>query len=85
MNTDTETSSPLRLSKYWGKSVPSVHGYVFSAVGDFHNAQDVLQQVALNVARHFDEYKESRPFVAWTLSLDIVNCKEGESRQIANL
>ena len=69
MNAESEISSRERLAKYWGESERSVHAYIFSAVGDFHDAQDVLQQVAMTVARHFDEYDETRPFVAWALWL----------------
>ena len=46
-----------------------MNAYVFAAVRGLHDAEDVVQQVALTAARRFDEYDASRPFVAWALWL----------------
>lgn len=46
-----------------------MQAFVFSAVSGFQDAEDVAQEVALMVARRFDEYDPSRPFVAWALWL----------------
>lgn len=51
------------------QSEPAVEAYVFAAVQRFQDAEDIVQQVALAAARRFEEYDESRPFVAWVLWL----------------
>lgn len=51
------------------QSEPAVQAYVFAAVQRFQDAEDIVQQVALAAARRFEEYDESRPFVAWVLWL----------------
>jgi RNA polymerase sigma-70 factor (ECF subfamily) len=58
-----------RLSRLWMQAEPSVNAYVFAAVQRFEDAEDIVQQVALTVARRFDEYDGTRPFVAWVLWL----------------
>jgi RNA polymerase sigma-70 factor (ECF subfamily) len=58
-----------RLSRLWMQAEPSVTAYVFAAIQRFQDAEDVVQQVALTAARRFDEYDDSRPFVAWVLWL----------------
>ncbi len=58
-----------QLSRLWMQAEPSVTAYVFAAIQRFQDAEDVVQQVALTVARRFEEYDESRPFVAWALWL----------------
>ncbi|MCE9630448.1 MAG: sigma-70 family RNA polymerase sigma factor [Planctomycetia bacterium] len=58
-----------RLSRLWLQAEPSVNAYVFAAVQRFQDAEDVVQQVALTAARRFEEYDDSRPFVAWALWL----------------
>lgn len=58
-----------RLSRLWMQSEPAVEAYVFAAVQRFQDAEDIVQQVALAAARRFEEYDESRPFVAWVLWL----------------
>jgi RNA polymerase sigma-70 factor (ECF subfamily) len=58
-----------RLSLLWMQAEPSVTAYVFAAIQRFQDAEDVVQQVALTAARRFEEYDDSRPFVAWALWL----------------
>ncbi|MEI6716064.1 MAG: sigma-70 family RNA polymerase sigma factor [Verrucomicrobiota bacterium] len=69
MNQEHETDSRERLTRLWLETEPSVQAFVFAAVTCVHDAEDVVQQVALTVARRFDEYDGSRPFVAWALWL----------------
>lgn len=57
------------MTQLWWEAEPAVQAYVFSAVAGFQDAEDVVQQVALTVARRFDQYDASRPFVAWALWL----------------
>ncbi len=58
-----------RLTRLWLEAESAVRAFVFSAVPGFQDAEDVVQQVALTVARRFDEYDATRPFVAWALWL----------------
>ena len=58
-----------RLTRLWLEAESTVRAFVFSAVPEFQDAEDVVQQVALTVARRFDEYDTARPFVAWALWL----------------
>jgi RNA polymerase sigma-70 factor (ECF subfamily) len=58
-----------RLTLLWLDAEPSVRAYIGAAVRGFHDTQDLVQQVALTVARRFDEYDDSRPFIAWALWL----------------
>ena len=44
-----------------------VEPYVFASVSGFHDAEDVVQRIAQELARRFDEYDSSRPFVGWAL------------------
>jgi len=69
VNHEDEIRARERLTLLWLDAEPAVRAYVGAAVRGFHHAQDVTQQVALAVARRFDEYDDSRPFVAWALWL----------------
>jgi RNA polymerase sigma-70 factor (ECF subfamily) len=69
VNHDHETKARERLTRLWLEAEPSVQAFVFAAVNDPHDAEDVVQQVALTVARRLDEYDGARPFVAWALWL----------------
>jgi RNA polymerase sigma-70 factor (ECF subfamily) len=64
---DSETRE--HLARLWGKAEASVQAYVFSAVNGFQDAEDVVQEIGVTVARRFHEYDPSRPFVAWALWL----------------
>ncbi len=69
MTYNDEMNARERLAKHWLEAEPSVQAYVFAAVSRFQDAEDVVQQVALTVARRFDEYDETRSFSAWALWL----------------
>lgn len=69
VNHDYEIDARERLTRLWLESEPSVQAFVFAAVCGVHDAEDVVQQVALTVARRFDEYDGTRPFIAWALWL----------------
>ncbi len=69
MNHEDAIQARERLARLWLDAEPVVRAYVGAAVRGYFDAQDVTQQVALTVARRFDEYDGSRPFVAWALWL----------------
>lgn len=55
------------FAQCWLNAEPSISAYVFAAVAGFHDAEDVIQRIAQELARRFDEYDSDRPFVAWAL------------------
>jgi len=69
MEQDPQIDDRQRLTRLWLSAEPTVQAYVYASVRGVHDAEDVLQQVALTVARRFDEYDDSRPFIAWVLWL----------------
>jgi RNA polymerase sigma-70 factor, ECF subfamily len=64
---DEESILREELARLWRETEPTVAAYVFAAVSQFQEAEDIVQQVALTVARRFSEYDRERSFVAWTL------------------
>jgi len=44
-------------------------GYLLAATGDFHEAQDLLQEVSVALWESFDRYDEGRPFRSWALGV----------------
>ena len=65
------------LSTYWNEeiawqwtaSLPSVAAYIRSFTNDFHDAQDILQNVSMAVVRKYGEYDRNKPFVAWAIGI----------------
>ena len=55
------------FTQNWLEAEPSVSAYVFASIRGFHDAEDVVQRIAQELARRFDEYDSSRPFVGWAL------------------
>lgn len=84
MATPREIETRERLTRCWLAAEPSVRAFVAAAVRSVSDREDVLQQVALTVARRFEEYDERRPFVAWVLWLAksrIVDFYRAQERQ----
>lgn len=55
------------FTECWLKAEPAVSAYVFASVSRFHDAEDVVQRIAQELARRFDEFDFNRPFAAWAL------------------
>ncbi|QDV62290.1 sigma-70 family RNA polymerase sigma factor [Crateriforma conspicua] len=55
------------FTQNWLEAEPSVSAYVFASISGFHDAEDVVQKIAQELARRFDEYDSGRSFVAWAL------------------
>ena len=64
-----ESDARARLAELWHASQPSVSAYLFASVPNHHDAEDLLGQVAVAVARDFDKYDESQPFVRWAIGI----------------
>src|SRR3954469_211385 len=58
-----------QLARLWTESQPIVAAFILSAVPDFHQAEDVLQQVAVVLVREFEKFDTSRPFLPWALGI----------------
>ena len=63
------TYSNEEIAWQWTANLPSVAAYIRSFTHDFHDAQDILQDVSVAVVRKYDEYDRSKPFVAWAIGI----------------
>jgi RNA polymerase sigma-70 factor (ECF subfamily) len=61
--------SSEKLARLWTEAQPVVGSYILSLLPDFHQAEDVLQQVAVLLVREFEKYDASRPFLPWALGI----------------
>ena len=64
-----QSQSREDFTQRWLEAEPSVSAYVFATINSFHDAEDVLQQVAQQAASRFDHYDPARPFLGWVLWL----------------
>ncbi|MCR9117149.1 MAG: sigma-70 family RNA polymerase sigma factor [bacterium] len=62
-----ENQKREEFTHHWLEVEPSVSAYVFASISGFHDAEDVVQRIAQELARRFDEYDSRRPFVGWAL------------------
>ena len=62
-----ETESRQQFTQLWLQAEPSVSAYVFATISGFHDAEDVVQQIAQELARRFEQYDPNRPFLGWAL------------------
>src|SRR6478752_4145777 len=58
-----------QLARLWTEAQPIVAAFILSAIPDFHQAEDVLQQVAVVLVREFEQFDTSRPFLPWALGI----------------
>jgi len=58
-----------RLAADWERARTVVFAQLLAGIGSFHDAEDVLQEVAVSVAKNYSSYDPSRSFVAWALGI----------------
>ena len=69
MKTDRESEIRERMTRHWLASENAIRPYIAGAVNSLTDREDLLQQVALTMARRYEEFDEGRPFLAWALWL----------------
>lgn len=62
-------NSSEEIAILWTKAQPTVSAFISSMLPDFHQAEDVLQQVAVIVVRKFEQYDPAQPFISWALGI----------------
>jgi RNA polymerase sigma-70 factor (ECF subfamily) len=55
------------LARNWVKAQPSLTAFLVATMPQFSDAEDLLQEVAAEVALRFDDYDPSRPFLPWAI------------------
>lgn len=63
----TVAQSRALLARNWGQVQTSLLAFITASAPQFSDAEDLLQEVAVEVAVRFDEYDPSRPFLPWAL------------------
>lgn len=58
-----------RFARLWVSAQTAVAAYVFSAIRDTHEAEDVLQLIAEAAVEDFDRYDPQRSFTGWVLGI----------------
>ena len=58
-----------RLARLWMEVQPSVLSFICASIPRFYDAEDVLQEVAVEVAKNFSQDDPERPFVAWAIGI----------------
>lgn len=67
VSTESAVNEQSSLNGLWAEAEPVVKGFLLAALPQACDADDVLQEVALETARRFDDYDPSRPFPPWAL------------------
>lgn len=67
MHQDDQSNSREDMARLWVGAEAAVSAFVFSSIASFNDAEDVLQEVAAEVARRFEEYDHQRPFAGWVI------------------
>jgi RNA polymerase sigma-70 factor, ECF subfamily len=62
-------SGTRELTRQWTQAMPAVVAFLRTRVARFHDAQDLLQEVASEIVVKFDQYDPSRSFTAWALGI----------------
>jgi RNA polymerase sigma-70 factor (ECF subfamily) len=70
------------VAEQWHKWQTSIRAYLVAAVSDYHDAEDLLSQVAVAVARDFEKYDPDTPFIRWAVAIArnrVLNYRRGKA------
>ncbi|MEM9110005.1 MAG: sigma-70 family RNA polymerase sigma factor [Planctomycetota bacterium] len=56
-----------QLAVLWTQAQPVVSAYIRTLLPDYHQAEEVLQRVAVTLVRKFEAYDPDRAFVPWAI------------------
>ena len=57
------------VAQEWQRWQVSIRAYLVAAVQNYHDAEDLLSQVAVAVAQDFEKYDPKTPFIRWALAI----------------
>ena len=58
-----------QITVQWAQSQPLIAAFISSLVPDFHDADDILQNVAMVTVRKYEQFDPNRSFVAWAVGI----------------
>lgn len=88
MSSETSPDRLEQFTRLWVKNQRGVAAFIHMSLGNPHDTEDVLQEVAADASRNFDKYDPSRPFVAWLIGIArqrLVDHYRKQDRQRAEL
>lgn len=57
------------MAEQWHKWQTSIRAYLVAAVNNYHDAEDLLSQVAVAIARDYEKYDPDTPFIRWATAI----------------
>src|SRR3954467_2596857 len=66
---DDDPQQRAQLALNWELARTAVFAQLLAGIGSFHDAEDLLQEVAVSVAQNYGSYDPSRLFIAWVLGI----------------
>jgi len=69
MQTNPPDDRLERFTRLWMDNHRAIAAFIRMSVHDLHHAEDVLQEVATDASRNFDQYDADRPFAAWLIGI----------------
>lgn len=67
MPTENHSNPIQQFTDLWLANQDMLAGYVYMRVRDFHDAEDVVQEIARSAAGTFDQYDADKPFGPWLI------------------
>ena len=70
MPSDNQKNKAMKdLAVHWTKAQPAVASFIYALIPNFHDAEDILQRVAVILVEKYDQYDPQRRFLDWALGI----------------
>ncbi|MBN2843777.1 MAG: sigma-70 family RNA polymerase sigma factor [Sedimentisphaerales bacterium] len=72
----TEQDRRIEFTRNWISSQQSITMFIRATIANAADAEDILQEVACQVALKYDEYDSERPFLPWAIGVAKIKIAE---------
>ena len=69
MTTENCNTLIQKFASLWLKNQDMLAGYVYMRVRNFHDTEDVIQEIARSAAGTFNQYDPAKPFGPWLITI----------------
>ena len=76
LSADSAQKKRIEFARNWLSAQQSISLFINAAVTNNADAEDILQEVACQVAEKYDDYDSERPFLPWSIGVAKIKIAE---------
>ena len=76
MDQESIQEQRMEFTRNWVNAQESIRLFIYTSINNANDADDILQEVACQIAQKYDSYDSSRPFLPWAIGVSKIKIAE---------